>query len=175
MQQATQTERTMRNRAAPDMALHVAMEDPVQPEIIGLLRDGEENSARLYPAASIHHLAPDALRAANVRFFVARDGSGRAVATGALVVNGRWGELKRMWVVPDMRGKGISRAVLRAIEARARSERLALLRLETGADNHAALGLYERAGFRRRGPFADYRPDPLSVFMEKELAGLRGQ
>jgi hypothetical protein len=35
--------------------------------------------------------------------------------------------------------------------------------------NHAALGLYEKAGFKRRQPFADCRPDPLSVFMERPL------
>ena len=44
-----------------------------------------------------------------------------------------------------------------------------MLRLETGVANRAALALYERAGFQRREPFADYRPDPLSVFMERRL------
>jgi putative acetyltransferase len=44
-----------------------------------------------------------------------------------------------------------------------------VLRLETGAASHAALGLYEKSGFRRRAPFAAYRPDPLSVFMEMDL------
>ncbi|HEV8436640.1 MAG TPA: GNAT family N-acetyltransferase, partial [Methylomirabilota bacterium] len=33
----------------------------------------------------------------------------------------------------------------------------------------AALGLYRAAGYVERGPFGDYRPDPLSVFMEKRL------
>jgi len=41
--------------------------------------------------------------------------------------------------------------------------------LETGVVSHAALGLYERAGFKRREPFDDYKADPLSVFMEKTL------
>jgi hypothetical protein len=41
-----------------------------------------------------------------------------------------------------------------------------MLRLETGVANHAALALYEKAGFKRRQPFADCRPDPLSVFMD---------
>ena len=44
-----------------------------------------------------------------------------------------------------------------------------LLRLETGIHNHEALSLYPRAGFHRRGPFADYGPDPVSIFMEKDL------
>jgi putative acetyltransferase len=44
-----------------------------------------------------------------------------------------------------------------------------MLRLETGVASHAALALYEKIGFKRREPFADYRPDPLSVFMERSL------
>jgi putative acetyltransferase len=42
--------------------------------------------------------------------------------------------------------------------------------LETGPYQHQALGLYERLGYARRGPYGDYRDDPLSVFMEKRLA-----
>jgi hypothetical protein len=40
-----------------DMTLHTALEDPAQPEILTLLRAGEEHSAQLYPAESNHHLA----------------------------------------------------------------------------------------------------------------------
>jgi putative acetyltransferase len=36
--------------------LKIAMEDPSQPEIMVLLRDGEEHSAKLYPAESNHHI-----------------------------------------------------------------------------------------------------------------------
>jgi putative acetyltransferase len=152
------------------MELRVSQEDPAQPEIIHLLEDGERHSASLYPAESNHHLPLDALRATHVRFLVARDGMGRAVATGALVLVGSWAELKRMWVVPEMRGSGVSKIILQALEAQARKEQVRRLRLETGIDNHAALALYQRAGFKRCDPFADYRPDPLSVFMEKQLS-----
>jgi putative acetyltransferase len=153
-----------------DMTLHTALEDPAQPEILTLLRAGEEHSAQLYPAESNHHLALDGLRVSNVRFFVTRD-DGRAVATGALVLHGSWGELKRMWVVPGARGSGVSKTMLAKLEAAALSEHVNVLRLETGVQNHAALGLYRRAGFTQRGPFGEYREDPLSVFMEKELRG----
>jgi putative acetyltransferase len=123
----------------------------------------------LYPAESNHHLPLDALRASNVRFLVARDAGGRAVGTGALALKGNWAELKAMWVIPEARGLGISKRILAALEARARGEGVRILRLETGVENHAALGLYARAGFRRCDPFGDYRPDPLSVFMQKDL------
>jgi putative acetyltransferase len=151
------------------MELQVSPEDPAQPEIINLLEDGERHSASLYPAESNHHLPLDALRAAHIRFLVARDATGRAVATGALVLGGSCAELKRMWVVPEARGTGVSKIILAALEAKAREEQVRCLRLETGIANHAALALYERAGFKRCDPFGDYRPDPLSVFMQKQL------
>src|SRR3982074_1128823 len=149
--------------------LKIAREDPSQPEILMLLRDGEEYSAKLYPAESNHHMPLPALRASNVCFLVVRDGNGRAVGTGALALNGAWAELKRMWVIPEARRLGVSKIILAALEARARSEGVRPLRLETGVENLAALGLSTRAGFERRDPFGDYRADPLSVFMQKDL------
>jgi putative acetyltransferase len=151
------------------MNLRIGPEDPAQPDVVRLLEEGELYSASLYPPESNHHLSLDALRAPHVRFLVARDADSRAVATGALALFGSWAELKRMWVVPAMRGRGISKAILDALEAKAREEQVSRLRLETGVENHAALGLYERSGFTRCEPFGDYRADPLSVFMQKDL------
>ena len=150
--------------------LNIAVEDPSQPEIIALLRDGEAHSANLYPAESNHHMPLSALRASNVRFLVARDAGGRAVGTGALALNGDWAELKAMWVIPEGRGLGVSKSILAALEARARGDGVRTLRLETGVENHVALGLYARAGFIPCDPFGDYRHDPLSVFMGKDLS-----
>ena len=87
----------------------------------------------------------------------------------ALVLNGDWAEIKRMWVEQDARGRGLSRRILETLIETARAAGVPIVRLETGAVSHEALGLYESAGFRRRGPFAAYPPDPLSVFMEKHL------
>lgn len=152
------------------MTFAIALEDPAKPEIVALLEDGERYGASLYPAESNHFLSIDELRADNVMFAVARDGDGVAIATGALALNDGWAELKRMWVVPQARGRGLSKALLVALETRARDAGITWLRLETGIANHEALGLYERSGFVRIGPFGDYRPDPLSVFMEKRLS-----
>jgi putative acetyltransferase len=149
--------------------LKIAVEDPERPETVALLRDGEAHSAKLYPAESNHHLPLCTLRAPNVRFLVVRDANGRAVGTGALALDGAWAELKRMWVIPEARRLGISKIILAALEAHARNEGVRTLRLETGVENHAALGLYAKAGFRHRDPFGDYRADPLSVFMQKDL------
>jgi putative acetyltransferase len=85
-----------------------------------------------------------------------------------------WGEVKRMYVRPELRGQGIARRILAALEDVARDWGLPLLRLETGARSHDALAFYRRAGFRERGPFGDYRHDPNCVFMEKALARPQG-
>lgn len=151
------------------MAFRIDREDPATPEVITLLEDGDAYGASLYPAESNHFLPLDALRADNVHFVVARDEHNSALGTGAIALAQGWAELKRMWVVPEARGKGLSKAILGDLEARARGAGFALLRLETGIANHEALALYERCGFIRRGPFGDYREDPLSVFMEKRL------
>ncbi len=151
-------------------AITIRQEDPAQPDIVQLLLNGEANSASLYPAESNHHLPLDALRRPEVCFLVARERSGRALATGAFVRHGDWAEIKRMWVEKDARGRGLSRRVLDELTARASAEGVTILRLETGVVSHAALHLYGTSGFSRRAPFADYQPDPLSVFMEKRLS-----
>jgi putative acetyltransferase len=151
------------------MVLFIRREDPGQPDIIPLLEAGERNSAELYPAESNHHLPLAALRAPEVHFFVGRDEAGRPLATGAIMLHGDWVEIKRMWVVPEARGRGLSTAVLAKLIVEARRHGATLARLETGVASHAALALYKRTGFVEREPFAEYKPDPLSVFMEKRL------
>jgi putative acetyltransferase len=75
-----------------------------------------------------------------------------------------------MWVTPEVGGRGISRAILTAIEVQAQKENVRWLKLETGVESHAALALYGQVGFERCCPFGDYRADPLSVFMQKDLS-----
>jgi RimJ/RimL family protein N-acetyltransferase len=74
-----------------------------------------------------------------------------------------------MWVEEAARGRGIARQILDALIAEADRAGVEMLRLETGVASHVALALYEKTGFKRSEPFADYRPDPLSVFMERSL------
>ncbi len=55
------------------------------------------------------------------------------------------------------------------LEDHARELKIPLLRLETGDCLHAASKLYANMGYEERGPYADYKLDPLSVYMEKRL------
>lgn len=147
----------------------IAPEDPGTPDVLALLEAGEAYGAALYPAESNHYLPLDALGAPEVLFLVARDRTGTAIGTAAIVANGDWAEIKRMWLVPAARGRGLSKRLLGHLEAHATGLGIRTARLETGIHNTEALGLYARMGYEVRDAFAPYAPDSLSVFMEKRL------
>jgi GNAT superfamily N-acetyltransferase len=78
-------------------------------------------------------------------------------------------ELRRMYVRPEARGRGLSRALLGALEEEARGLGYGFVRLETGDRQPEAIGLYVSSGYLpipRFGPFAE---DERSVCLEKRL------
>jgi putative acetyltransferase len=150
-------------------SLTIRPEPPDQPDVIPLIEALDAQMTALYPPESNHLLDSAALSDPAVTFLVVRD-SDEVVGCGALKRDPRgWGEVKRMVVRPDRRGRGIGRRVLAELEAIAYNARLPLLRLETGIHNADALALYRGAGFTECPAFGDYAPDPLSVFMEKHV------
>ena len=149
--------------------ISIAEETPDQPEIHRFLRLGDELSASLYPAESNHALDLFALLASNVRFFAAR-AHGSVIGCGGYAKEGNgFGEIKRFFVDPLARGRGTGGKIIAAIEQVARADGLVFMQLETGVRNFAALRLYRRLNYHERGPFGNYKPDPLSMFMEKRL------
>jgi GNAT superfamily N-acetyltransferase len=80
------------------------------------------------------------------------------------------GEIKRMYTVPSARRRGISRALLVALEARALELGYAELQLETGLAQPEAIALYESHGWYRIEPYGFYKHSPLSVCFAKALA-----
>jgi putative acetyltransferase len=150
-------------------ALTIRQERPDQPDVMRLIEALDAHAIALYPPESNHLLDISALCDDAVTFLVVRAGAD-AIGCGALLRDPRgWGELKRMYVRPTERGRGIGKRVLAELEAIARVSGLPLLRLETGIHNIEALALYRRAGFAARDAFGNYAPDPLSVFMEKSV------
>lgn len=159
--------------------LVIRRETPDQPGALRLLHASDAYAASLYPAESNHMIDVAALSQQNVTFLVARmvdeSGDGPIVGCGALTLHAEnagpvYGEVKRMFVDETARGLGVGRRILQALEDEARMAGVGLIRLETGVANHEAIGLYERAGYARIGPFGDYWNDPLSRFYEKRLA-----
>lgn len=149
--------------------LRLVIEDPDSAEVRTLLDASDAYAAGLYPAESNHLLDVQALQRPNVTFVVARLGE-RAVGCGAVVRSGEnWAEIKRMFVDPSARGHKVGRQLLDKLEELALASGATALRLETGIRQPEALGLYRSHGFVEIAPFADYQPDPLSVFMEKSI------
>ncbi|MGY1764246.1 GNAT family N-acetyltransferase [Geodermatophilus sp. SYSU D00779] len=101
---------------------------------------------------------------------VARDADGEAVGCGALRPLGDdVAEIKRMYVVPAARGRGLSKLVLAGLEAAARDRGWTTLRLETGPRQPEAVALYEGAGYRPIAAFGPYVDADDSLFYERVL------
>ena len=142
-------------------------------EVRDLIEELNEVLGAAYEAHQRHGLSIEQLFEPHVRFFIARL-DGLAVGCGGVAVFDDYAEVKRMYTRPMARGRGVAKALLRRIEDEARGAGILVLRLETGTRQHEAIGLYQRMGFRPRGPFGAYATMPArnietSLFFEKVL------
>lgn len=149
--------------------MHITLEHPNQPDVLRLIDELDAYQKPLYPPESHHGINIEALGQSHVLFAVVRDTEKNPVGCGALVLNAGYGELKRMYIQPQHRGRGIGNALLTFLEAEAIARGCTLFMLETGVYQTEALGLYERAGYVRRSPFGNYTYDPQSIFMYKQV------
>jgi putative acetyltransferase len=102
-------------------------------------------------------------------FVIVRDG-GRAVACGGLCRHDETSaEIKRMYAVPEARGRGLGRRILEELEEHARAFGYEAIRLETGDQSTAAIGLYTSAGFERTRCWPPYDSRSLSLCFAKRL------
>ncbi|MEH0844402.1 GNAT family N-acetyltransferase [Micromonospora sp. CPCC 205711] len=96
--------------------------------------------------------------------------AGRAVACGGVqALDAGTGELKRMYVRPAYRGRGIARQLLGALEELAFRRGHSVLRLETGSYLPAAIGLYTSCGYQPIPVYGEYVDNPYSVCFAKRL------
>ena len=148
-----------------------ALEDPRQSDVAALIAALDREMLEVYDEDAMYMTSLNDLAADYVHFLVARY-QGHAVGCGALVVKDLdWGELKRMYVRPVARGKGLGRAILDNLLVMARRRDLSHVRLETGLKLEAAVAVYREAGFVECDAFGDYISDdaPESLFMELSL------
>jgi len=150
----------------------ITVEAPRQPEVERLLDGSSTYAQSLYPPESNFLLDIATLERPEVTFYVARLGqSGRAVGIAALVAeaDAASGELKRMFVDPSARGRGVAGALLARIEADASARGIREIVLETGDLHDAAQALYTRHGYRNVPQFGQYVGEPHSVCFAKSL------
>jgi len=132
-----------------------------------LLREHLQSMTLYSPPGSIHALDLEALRRPEVTFWSAWQGE-ELLGCGALQeLDRRHGEVKSMRTAEAHRRKGVARVMLEHVIDEARRRGYERLSLETGS--HPAFApahaLYASKGFVFCEPFANYVPDPYSVFM----------
>jgi putative acetyltransferase len=115
----------------------------------------------------------DQLKQPGVKFWSAWSGGTLTGMAALKQIDRENGEIKSMRVDDRFLGKGVGRALLDHVTGEARRMRLVTLWLETGSSPGflPALKLYESAGFRYCGPFADYRENSFSRFMTRSVEG----
>lgn len=102
--------------------------------------------------------------------FLIAEIDGVAVGCGGVCrYDDRTAELRRMYVAPGLRGKGLSKSLLAALEEEARGLGYGAVRLETGHLQPEAIGLYTSAGFEPIPCYGPYVDDPRSRCFEKAL------
>ncbi len=151
------------------MSIEMSLEQPNTPDAMLLIAELEAVLEPYYPAESRHGYSVDKLIREGVAFFVARAEGELAGCGGVQFYGTDYAELKRMYVRPTFRGKGVAKVLLAHLTDHTHQHGISVLRLETGIYQEAAIGLYEKTGFERIPPFGDYRDDPLSVFFEKRV------
>lgn len=154
------------------MTVTIASESPLQDDVRHLIDMLNHHLLPLSPVEFQFKMTVEQMAGEDTLVFVARDGEGKAVGLGALKLHAdKLGEVKRMFTLPDVRGKRVGRQLLDAIVAAARKYNLQRLVLETGVgDGFAgAWRLYERGGFSRCGAVLDYPDSAHSAFFEMDL------
>ena len=168
------TRRLARGGANPHtrgLSLSIAAEPIDSPDAQRLIAALDAGLAELYPPEQRFgpNLKAQHLADGRGTFLVARD-DGRAVGCGAVrLLDATTAEVKRMYVEPDQRGRGIARTVLASLEAAAGKLGARRLVLETGTHSPDALGLYGRAGFTQVDCWGEYAASPTSICLEKRL------
>ena len=139
--------------------MQIERTDLSEPDVVELLELHHGEMEQFSPPGTCHVLDLTGLKQPGIEVFAARDGE-RLLAIGALKQHEGFGEIKSMRAHPQARGTGAGQAMLEHLIARARELGFAEVKLETGSGPvfEAAIGLYEKFGFRPCSSFAGYQP-----------------
>ena len=146
--------------------MKIELIDPKQAE--SLIKELDEYQSKLYPPDSCHLDSIETLQNENAYFYGVIENE-EIVAIGSVKIFPDYGELKRIYVPPTQRRKGLAIKIIDELETLLISKNIFISKLETGPYSKDAIGLYEKLGYSICGKFGTYKDDPLSTFMEKKL------
>jgi putative acetyltransferase len=152
------------------MGVIVRYADPLSDEARALIAALDRELADHYDDEHNFPLSPEELADKKTDFFMAETFQGETIGTIALRREKDYAEIKRMFVLPEHRGKGVAQALLKAAHESASQHGYESVRLETGSYQAAAIKLYESAGYTRRPAFGDYPPESeQNIYFEYAL------
>ncbi|WP_420432115.1 GNAT family N-acetyltransferase [Hyphobacterium sp.] len=152
------------------MGVIVRYADPLGDEARTLIAALDAELAGHYDDENNFPVSPEELADKTTDFFLAETFGGEKIGTIALRRVKDYAEIKRMFVLPEHRGKGIAHALLKAAHESAMQHGYEIVRLETGSYQSAAIALYESAGYQRRSAFGDYPPESeQNIYFEYAL------
>lgn len=144
--------------AGDGAVLAQAMRDEIAVIYDGLDLDGDD-----MPSAGAAELSPP-----GGAFVVGYHADVAACCGGVKRLDARTCEIKRMYVIPELRGQGVARVLLRELESIARDLGYAVARLDTGPKQVGARRLYESEGYAE---VPDFNGNPIAAFWgEKPLS-----
>lgn len=151
------------------MTIKVTVENPLNDICIQLVRELSAELGPLYGTDGTALFSPADVTIPRAAFVVAWLND-EAVGCGALrPMDDSIAEVKRMYVRPAARGKGISRKILSKLEELAAAYNYTVLQLETGTLQTEAIALYDSSGYTRIDCYEPYVDNPHSICYEKRL------
>lgn len=135
-----------------------------------LLHELNELLDAQYPGRSVRPgsvTTPDEMMPPHGVFLVGYDGDRAVACGGARRLSDGVAEIKRMYVVPDARSRGVGRALLGALEDACRELGYRVVRLDAGPAQTHSKSLFARTGYREIPPYN--RNHIADYFAEKEL------
>ena len=154
------------------MTIQINRESPLQNDVRSMVGELNAYMIPLSPREFQFQLSVEEMDKEDISVFVARAIDGKAVGMGSLKIHDELiGEVKRMFTIPEVRGQGVGRLLVNAIEAQARADGLIRIVLETGATKgfEPAWRIYERCGYQQCAAVLDYPDSGYSRFYEKNL------
>jgi GNAT superfamily N-acetyltransferase len=142
-------------------------EEPPASELLAATRAELNDVYETFSRLDNPPLAPAELRAPGGAYVVGYEGEEAVAGGGVRRLAESVAEIKRMYVLPSARSRGMAAALLAALEDAARALGYTSVRLDTGPKQPHALRLYRRAGYSEVPPYND---NPFACFWgEKRL------
>ncbi len=146
----------------------VSAEEPVAQRLVTAMIDELEPLYGRIDVPGTPSAGPEDFRPPAGAFLVGYEDDVPVCGGGVKGLSDGRAEIKRMYVVPEARGRGVARALLGALEDAARELGYDVVRLDTGPEQPHAHVLYLDSGYRA---IADYNGNPLASFWGEKRLG----